>query len=406
MSTSLLYHAWGLSGYHQQSISFEKGKVIFKIKHNPDKVRCASCGSYDVICRGKNERLFRTVPIGMKRVFLELGVQRVECRECGAVRQVDLGFAEPRFFYTKLFERYVLDLSNRMTMSDIARHLEIGWDVIKEIQKRHLNKYFSKPKLRYLRFLGIDEISIGKRHKYLTIVLDLESGAVVFVGDGKGADALKPFWKRLKQSRAQIEAVAMDMSPAYRQAVEDNLPDAAIIYDHFHIIKLFNEKLSDLRRDLQREAQGRQKEVLKGTRWLLLKNPDNLDDSHKEKERLQEALELNRPLAIAYYLKEDLRLNFWAQLNKAAAEQFLDDWIAQANESGVEMLKKFAQTLDSHRSGLLAYYHFPISTGPLEGTNTKIRVIQRKAYGFRDKEFFKLKIMALHKTKQVLVGGV
>ena len=132
---------------------------------------------------------------------------------------------------------------------------------------------------------------MGKGHRYLTIVLDLESGAVVFVGNGKGADALKPFWKRLRPSGARIQAVAMDMSGAYRSAVATHLPKAKIVFDRFRVIKLFNEKLSDLRRELYREATDvQQKKVLKGARWLLLKNPENLDVEKDEKRRLKEAL--------------------------------------------------------------------------------------------------------------------
>src|SRR5262249_17356096 len=153
-----------------------------------------------------------------------------------------------------------------------------------------------------------DEIAVAKGHRYLTVVMDLESGAVVFVGDGKGADALKPFWKRLRSSKAQIEGVAMDMSGGYRAAVAAHLPHAKIVFDHFPVVKLFNDKLSDLRRALYREAtEVMHKEVLKGTRWLLLKNPENLDPKKDEKRRLEEALALNQPLATAYSMKEELR---------------------------------------------------------------------------------------------------
>jgi len=235
------------------------------------------------------------------------------------------------------------------------------------------------------------------------VVLDLHTGAVVFVGDGKGADALLPFWKKLKSSKAKINAVAMDMSPAYISAVTKHLPDATIVFDHFHIVKLFNDKLADLRRDLQRDAEEADKQVLKGTRWLLLKNPKNLCQEKDEKQRLAAALKLNEPLATAYYLKEDLR-QLWSQTNKGDASTFLDDWIARARSSGIKMLDSFADTLERHREGILAYYDYPISTGPLEGTNNKIRTMQRQAYGFRDMNFFKLKIYALHETKYALVG--
>jgi transposase len=320
------------------------------------------------------------------------------------VRQVDISFADPWRSYTKYFERYVLELSRCMTIRDVARHLNVGWDLIKGIQKRDLLRRYAKPKLKHLRYLAIDEIAIAKGHQYLTVVMDLESGAVVFVGDGKGADALKPFWKRLRPSKAKIEAVAMDMSAAYWGAVMTHLPKAKIVFDHFHVIKLFNDKLSDLRRELYREATDvMQKRVLKGTRWLLLKNPENLDAEKDEKRHLEEALALNKPLATAYYLKDDLR-RFWDQPGKAFATTFLDGWIRRAQASGIKVLQQMAKTLAAHRSGLLAYYDVMISSGPMEGTNNKIKTMKRQAYGFRDHEFFKLKILAIHETKYALVG--
>jgi transposase len=253
-----------------------------------------------------------------------LPIPRVECQACGAVRQVEIRFADPRRSYTSSFERYALELGRRMTIRDVALHLDVSWDTIKDIQKRDLSRRYAKPKLKHLRRIAIDEIAVAKGHRYLTIVMDLESGAVVFVGDGKGADALKPFWKRLRPSKAEIEAVAMDMSAAYRGAVSTDLRQAKIVSDRFHVMKLFNEKLSDLRRALHREATDvMQKKVLKGTRWLLLKAAENLDEERDEKTKLEEALALNQSLATAYYLKEDLR-QFWEQPGKKFGTLFLD----------------------------------------------------------------------------------
>jgi transposase len=283
-------------------------------------------------------------------------------------------------------------------------HLGVSWDVIKEIQKRDLSRRYAKPKLKHLRHIAIDEIAVAKGHRYLTIILDLESGAVVFVGDGKGAKALKPFWKRLRGRKAKIAAVAMDMAPAYREAVATHLPKAKIVFDRFHVMKLFNEKLSDLRRALHREATDvMQKQVLKGTRWLLLKGSENLDEKRDERKRLKEALALNQSLAAAYYLKEDLR-QFWEQPGKKFGTLFLDGWIKRAEASGIKMLQQMAKTLAAHRSGLLAYYDVMLTSGPLEGTNNKIKTMKRQAYGFRDREFFKLKILAIHETRYELVG--
>jgi transposase len=195
----------------------------------------------------------------------------------------------------------------------------------------------------------------------------------------------------------------MDMSPAYHEAVSTHLSKATIVFDHFHVTKLFNDKLSDLRRWLYHRAGDEQKRVLKGVRWLLLKLAENLDTERDERARLKEALRLNKPRALAYYMKEDLR-QFWDQPGMKYATVFLDDWIRRAKASGVHMLLQMAKTLDGHRAGLLAYYEYPISTGPLEGTNNKIKTMKRQAYGFRDHEFFKLKILAIHESKYALVG--
>jgi transposase len=404
MSTSLLYQAFGIRGYRHVRTDFLEGAVIFTIAQDRANLRCSACGSSRVTAHGSEPRLFRLVPIGRKPTQLFFRVPRVECHDCRLTRRVAVPFADPRRRHTHAFERYVLELSAHMTIQDVAHHLGVGWDAVKDILKRDLQRHFAKPKLKHLRRIAIDEIAIGKGHRYLTVVLDLDSGAVVFVGDGKGSDALKPFWKRLRAARTRIEAVATDMSPAYTRAVREHLPHAIHVFDHFHVVKLFNEKLSDFRRELYRETTSQlHKQILKGTRWLLLKNPENLDPRRHERQRLDDALRINQPLATVYYMKEDLR-QIWSQPDKATARWVLDDWIRRADASGIRMLQKFAATLAMHRSGILAYYDCRISTGPLEGTNTKIQLMKRQAYGFRDQEFFILKIYALHRTRYALVG--
>jgi transposase len=404
MSTSLLYHAFGIVGYQYVSQHFQGGQVNFRIAQQRDRLRCSQCGCEDVWKRGHQTRTFRTVPIGRKPTSVTLDVARVWCPVCDTVRQVKIGFADPKKRYTRSFERYALELSRHMTIQDVAAHLQVSWDTIKDIQASDLKRRFGKPKLHKLKQIAIDEIAVSKGHRYLTVVLNLLTGVVVFVGDGKGVDALKPFWKRLRRARAKITAVATDLSSAYIRAVRDNLPRAVHVFDHFHVIKLFNEKLSALRRELYRQASSdEERKLLKGTRWLLLKNPENLDEGRNERQRLEEALRLNEPLALAYYLKEDLR-QIWSQRDKRTARRVLRDWLARARASGVRLLVQFADTLEEHQEGILNYYHYPISTGPLEGTNNKIKTMKRQAYGFRDHEFFKLKILGIHETKYALVG--
>ena len=403
MSSTLLYRAFGFRQYHCERTTTNDGVITLDLVQDPKHDRCSHCQSPDVIRHGAEVRTFRTVPIGNHPVELRLPVPRLGCRQCGRIRQAAIRFARPFRRFSHAFERYALDLLAHMTIKAVADHLRVGWDSIKDLFKRRLQARFGQPKLKKLKRLAIDEISIGHGHRYLTVVLDLVSGAVVFIGEGKGADALLPFWKRLKAAHAKIEAIATDMSPAYSAAVRDHLPNAIHVYDHFHVVKLFNERLSDFRREQQREAEGRGQTILKGTRWLLLKNPENLDEAKGERTRLEEALRLNQPLATAYYMKEEFRL-FWEQPTWADAARFLDDWCRRADASTLSVLKKMAKAFQTHRTGLLNYHRCPISTGPLEGVNNKIKTLQRQAYGYRDQEFFQLRIYSIHLARYELLG--
>ena len=236
MSTSLLYHSFGISGYRYVSQKHVASMTVFRIEQPRERLRCSHCGSQeDLWLQGGVERSFRTIPIGKRPTFIDFKVPRVWCGPCGKSRQVKIAFAEPKKHYTHSFERYALELSRHMTIQDVADHLNVAWDTIKEIQAKNLQRCFGKPKLHKLKEIAIDELAIGKGHHYVTVVLNLRSGAVVFVGDGKGVDALKPFWKRLKRSHAKIQAVATDMSKAYIRAVRDNLKNAVRFNSEFWI---------------------------------------------------------------------------------------------------------------------------------------------------------------------------
>lgn len=404
MSSTLLYRAFGFRDYQVVQTSTADGLLTFHLRQDPRHDRCSHCQSANVIRHGAEERTFRTVPLGGKPVELHLPVPRLGCRDCGVIRQAAIGFAKPFRRFTHALECYALGLLKHMTIQAVADHLKVGWDSIKTLFKRRLQTRFGQPKLKCVKRIAIDEISIGHGHRYLTVVLDLATGAVVFIGQGKGADALIPLWKRLKAAHARIEAVATDMSPAYIFAVRENLPKAIHVFDHFHVVKLFNDRLASFRRELQREAEGPLgKTVLKGTRWLILKNPENLDEAKDERRRLEEALRINQPLATAYYMKEEFR-HFWDQDNGFAAKRFLDDWCRRAEASKLSVLDKMASSFRMHRDGLLNYYRCPISTGRLEGVNNKIKTLQRQAYGYRDEEFFHLRIYSIHLAKYVLLG--
>jgi len=403
MSTSLLYHSFGIRGYQQTRIELTGGVTRFHVQPSEKSICCSSCQSTNVIRRGSKQREFRASPIGSKQTVLVATLPRVQCRDCGVVRQIEVGFADARRSYTKGWAHYALQLTCSMTIKDVADLLGVTWDVIKEIKKDDLRRQFANPSLKDVRRIAIDEICIGKGHRYVTLVMNLDSGAIIFVGDGKSAESLVPFWKRLGRRRHRIEAVAMDMSSAFISAVRGNLPQADIVFDRFHVVKLMNEKLTTLRRQLYREATADEKLVLKGSRWLLLKNPENLSEARDEEAHLAAALKLNEPLAMGYYLKEELRL-FWDQSFRWPAQLFLRSWCGRAIATGLLPLKTMAKTLTRLEEGLLSYFDHRISSGPMEGTNNKIKTLQRQSYGIRDREYFELLLYSLHQKKYALVG--
>lgn len=403
MTTQELYRAIGVGVYEPLECWRKEGKFFLRMEAPESCHRCPKCGTRDVIHRGTFDRSVHAPPIGMDRTQLFITAPRLQCKRCNQVLNAVLPNVVPLCNYTKSFARMAIDLRKMMTISDVSRYLGVSDTTIRSIDKKYLHKKFGKPRLRDLEIMAIDEIYVGRQQKFLTIVINWQTGAIVFVGKGKGENALTPFWKRLHGSRAKVKAVATDMASAYYSAVRKNLPKVTHVFDRFHIIKLMNEKLTELRRTLQNEAEQMDKHVLKGLRWLLLKNRDNLDESKNERARLQEALDLNEPLATAYYLKDDLS-QIWQQPDKATAAKFLTEWCDLARASGIKVLQTMAKTLTAFRTGILNWYDFPISSGPLEGINNKIGALQRMAYGYRDPDYFIDKLYALHVAKFALIG--
>ena len=267
--------------------------------------------------------------------------------------------------------------------------------------KRRLRRDYGRLDFKGVRYLSIDEIYVGKQRGYYTLVMDLESGRILWVSQGRGKAALQGFWPRLRRSRVHIKAVAMDMSGAYYAAVAEALPGAVVVFDKFHIVQLMNQRLDELRREMVREAEGPLKLAIKGTRFLLLTRSANLEEDQLPK--LERALELNEPLLQGWYLKEELSL-LWEQNSYAKMNRFITQWCDQAHQTGVRQLQKMAKTLQLHRRGILNWWTHPINNGRMEGTNNKIKTLNRQAYGYRDEEFFILKLLGLHESRYKLTG--
>lgn len=349
---------------------------------------------------GYRIRDFLGLPIGGRKVILRMKVQRYKCRNgsCDYDQQEHIPFATGSRSYTRRFAKYAVDLLRGMTLQDVANHLGVTWDTVKDIHSNYLRRHYSPPSLEGVENIGIDEFAVKKGRLYKTIVVDLDTGRIVYVGEGKGADALDRFWKRCRRHHVQIRHVATDLSSAFISSVMENCPGAVHVFDHFHVVKLMNERLDDIRKNVfHMERNVNRRKVIKGTRYLLLANGEDIFDK-RHKTRLENALAMNEPLSKAYYLKERLR-EIWSQANREQAEAVLDDWVKQAGESKIPQLQRMAATLLAHKRGILAWYECHISTGKVEGINNKIKVLKRNAYGFRDERYFKLRLYALHDCK-------
>jgi transposase len=305
-------------------------------------------------------------------------------------------FAKPKKRVTISFEKYVIELMRFATIEHVSKFLGVSWNLVKNIHKAYLQKEYQSPDFTSIRYIGIDEFSIRKGHEYMTIFINLETGVIIHAVEGKSQESVTPFILELKEKAINLKAVAMDMNAAYASAIQRHLPDVDIVFDRFHVVALLNTAIDEIRRDQQTKCNSVGLKVIKGMRFLLLSNYEKLNP--KKQDSLECLLEVNKPIATAHAMKEQIRL-FWAKQTVKEGAGFLGWWILDAVESGINELQKTGRTLLRHWKGLVNYFKHPISNGKTEGINNKIKTMKRQAYGFRDIEYFKLRLYNLHKVR-------
>ena len=342
-----------------------------------------------------NRRLRRTVwdvPLFGHRVALD--IEYLEITIGARDRRVEqLPFVDAGGRYTKRLEELISAMCRHLPISAVARWSGLSWVTVKDMDRRHLQATLPalKPRdLTGLRHLGVDEVARAKGHDYVTVVYDLERGGLLWVGDGKCADSLGLFLAELSQETAAgIEAVAMDMGPAYQAAVREHLPNAIIVFDRFHVMKLYSDLIRNVRAAEFRKADGDGKQVIKGSLYLLLGNRQRLDASGVQ--RLEELMSANQTLATIYTLKEQLQA-LWSAPTEAAMHLDLVQWCELARATPIRRLHTFANTLDNHADGICAYARFKLTTARIEAGNVAIGMIRKCARGLLDQHYFKLKI--------------
>ncbi len=401
MSTSILYHAFGLKGIHYESSHFSGDCIYINAQMTDQYVRCPECTNRQASFKGQKRRLLRMSPIGRKRCFLDLLLHRLKCLRCGHLWWPTLPFMDGKHRYVRSFALTALDLLKFGTIRSVAEYLAVSWDLVKQIHKERLSLLYRSVPLHKVKYLGIDEFSLRKGHEYMTIFVDIENGRILHAVEGRSKEKIQPFIEKLSKKAKKLNAIAMDMSGSYYSAIRGWLPHVDIVFDRYHVSALMNQAIDEIRRGQQRELDELGQKSLKGNRFLLLRNYDSLDPDRKA--RLDALLKANHPLFIAHSMKEQLRL-FWDNEEFDSAKSFLEVWIKDAMQSGISPLARVAKTLAGYKTGLLNYFKYSITSAVVEGTNNKIKTLKRQAYGFRDMVYFKLQLYHLHTQRYSLAG--
>lgn len=378
--TTLLRTLLGLEGTRVLDVTFDAEGLVVDVAPTWRRPRCSVCGA---VCPGYDrdrDRRWRHLDLAGMLLQLRYDTRRVDCRRCG-VKVEKLPWAETSSWFTRPFEDHVGYLAQRCDKTTVGSMMRINWETVGSIIQRVVARRQNGDPLDGLTQIGVDELSYRRHHEYVTVVVDHVRRHIVWVKPGKNADTLKAFFDELGSERcSKLEAITVDMSGAYIKAVTECSPNAQLIFDRFHVQRLAQDAVDEVRRDEVRAAPSEaERKELKGTRWALLKSFWNL--SRFDTARLSSLQRDNKRIYRAYLLKEALvRVLDRKQINVARAK--LDEWIHWARRSRLVPFKRVAATIREHAGGILAYVQSGLSNGRTEGLNGKARTITRRAYGF------------------------
>jgi transposase len=395
MNTLSIRHFFPFSKLKLEFQRVNQDNQVIEIETRADKRYrpvCSGCGLPAGGSHSYFSRSIRDLNIAGYVVYLPTTFRKLRCPKCG-IRVEDLGFVGLWQPITKRLAEYIVYLCSIMTISDVSRHLGLDWRLVKRIDKMYLSEAYTHVHSEELHILAIDEIAIRKGHRYLTVVINYETGEVVWMSEGRSRESLEQFFESLPPwRRAGISAVALDMWQPYISVIEQYCPQAKLVFDFYHMVASFNRVIDKVRNQEYKKASHEEKDVIKGSKYLLLKNNENLKETQKPK--LKRLLEMNQKLFEVYLLKDEMK-RIWQTDDREEASQILDAWCQAAYETELVPVIHFAETLKIHREGILNHCEFPIHTSKLEGINNKIKVIKRKAYGYHDLDYFIIKVKSI-----------
>lgn len=360
----------------------------------PKKTACGCCGRVHEGWYDRKVRLVRDKPCGDMRIFLEVEIRRVFCRSCGTVKREKPAFLADNPFYTKRFAFYVGRRCRTSTIKDVAEELNLDWSTVKTLELQYMREQLRRLPPPRPKVIGIDEISQRQGHIYRIIVSDLvRQRPIWYGGQDRSEESLDEFFIWLGfQASGRIRLAVMDMWKAFSKSTRRHAPQAAILYDKFHVLRHLGEALDKVRKSEYARLVGRDRRFIKGQRYNLLSSWENLTNSGRASLRL--LLKANKRLHTAYLLKESFE-QLWSYSREVWARRFFDNWRESLKWQRLSWFEKFAAMIERHWEGIAAYCkpENKVALGFVEGFNNKIRVIQRRAYGIRDEEYLRLKIL-------------
>ena len=360
---------------------------------------CGGCGRAAHAVHSWTERRLRDLPWGTWAVWLAVEVHRVRCRRCG-VRTERLPFVAGKAHYTTRLEAAVAEACEAAPVSRVAQQRGLPPETVRRMDKRVLQRWAAARPRSPVHYLGVDEIFLGKTVKFLTVVSDLETGEPLWVGRERKRETLDQFFAEAlpPAQRPSIRAVCVDMWEPFRLSLHAQLPHALIVYDKFHVLRHASEALDETRRAEFFRQGAEARGLIRGKRWLLLRRWSHLDG--EERQTLRDLFAVNRRLAKAYLLKEQLA-QLWTYTYEAAAHRCLTNWLLALRWQRLPAFQKLARLLMQHLTGILNYCHEKVPFGKVEAINGNIRAMLRRGRGYRDHAYLLLKVQKATATRRL-----
>ena len=382
-------------GFIASKVERRSGAVWIDLRRCPSvPMVCSGCGHHCYSVHETGVRIIRELPMLGQPVWLRVPLRRLRCGQCGT-RTERVSWLDRHARVTRALADFVGVWCEKLPVAHVCKLAGLHWETVRTIERARLERQLSAlPEPQPTR-LVMDEFALFKGHRYATAVLDADTRRVLWVGEGRSREAIRPFFEWLGTKRcANIEAVAMDMNTAFDLEVRQQCPNARVVYDLFHVVAKYGREVIDRVRvdEANRLKDNRpQRKIVKRARWLLLRNPQNVPPDQQP--RLNELLAANQALMTVYLMKASLK-ELWQQHDAKTWRLAWRSWFAMVADSGIEPLRRFADKLKPYWRGILARVRWPMHTGQLEGINNRIKVMKRMAYGYRDSTFFFLKIKA------------